>query len=45
MESGASGEISVLERPLLEKLSCECYAVVKKETDRLHSYEPLLGDN
>ena len=29
------GEINVLDRPHLEKLSCECYAVVKKETDRL----------
>ena len=29
------GQITVLDRPMLEKLSCECYAVVKKETDRL----------
>ena len=29
------GEITVLDRPKLEKLSCECYAVVKTETDRL----------
>ena len=29
------GQITVLDRPQLEKLSCECYAVVKKETDRL----------
>jgi CRP-like cAMP-binding protein len=29
------GQITVLDRPKLEKLSCECYAVVKKETDRL----------
>jgi hypothetical protein len=27
--------IRVLDRPRLEKLSCECYSVVKKETDRL----------
>lgn len=27
--------ISVLDRPRLEALSCECYAVVKSETDRL----------
>jgi CRP-like cAMP-binding protein len=32
------GQITVLDRPHLEQLSCECYAVVKKETDR------LLGD-
>jgi CRP-like cAMP-binding protein len=31
------GHITVLDRPKLEKLSCECYAVVKKETDRLQS--------
>jgi CRP-like cAMP-binding protein len=29
------GKISVLDRPQLEALSCECYEVVKKETDRL----------
>lgn len=31
------GHITVLDRPKLEKLSCECYAVVKQETDRLQS--------
>jgi CRP-like cAMP-binding protein len=31
----ARGQITVLDRPRLEKLSCECYAVVKRETDRL----------
>ena len=29
------GMINVLDRQRLEKLSCECYSVVKKETDRL----------
>ena len=29
------GRISILDRPGLEKRSCECYAVVKKEYDRL----------
>jgi len=29
------GQITVLDRPKLEKLCCECYAVVKKESDRL----------
>ena len=29
------GQITVLDRPKLEGLCCECYAVVKKETDRL----------
>jgi CRP-like cAMP-binding protein len=29
------GHITVLDRPTLETLCCECYAVVKKETDRL----------
>jgi hypothetical protein len=31
----ARGRITVLDRPKLERLCCECYAVVKKETDRL----------
>lgn len=34
------GHIKVLDRPLLEQLSCECYAVVKTETDRLLPYLP-----
>ena len=29
------GHITVLDRPRLEALCCECYTVVKKETDRL----------
>jgi CRP-like cAMP-binding protein len=29
------GHIEVLDRPKLETLCCECYAVVRKETDRL----------
>ena len=29
------GHITVLDRPGLEARSCECYAVVKKEYDRL----------
>ena len=32
------GWITVLDRPGLEKLSCECYAVVKAETERLLPY-------
>lgn len=32
------GHITVLDRPKLETLSCECYAVVKTETDRLLPY-------
>ena len=32
------GQITVLNRHKLEKLSCECYAVVKKEADRLRPY-------
>ena len=34
------GRITVLDRPKLEKLSCECYAIVKRETDRLLPYPP-----
>jgi CRP-like cAMP-binding protein len=37
------GRITVLDRPTLEKLSCECYAVVRRETDRLQAYEPLFA--
>jgi CRP-like cAMP-binding protein len=37
------GRITVLDRPGLEKKVCECYAVVKKEFDRLLSDIPL-GD-
>jgi hypothetical protein len=29
------GRIEVLDRKRLEALSCECYGVVKQETDRL----------
>ena len=31
----ARGRIAVLDRPGLERRTCECYAVVKKEYDRL----------
>ena len=34
------GLINVLDRPLLESLSCECYRVVRKETDLLLHYLP-----
>lgn len=42
------GHITVLDRSMLEQLSCECYAAVKKETDRLlpqidFSSSPALG--
>jgi CRP-like cAMP-binding protein len=36
----ARGRITVLDRERLEKRSCECYAVVKKEYDRLLPDEP-----
>jgi CRP-like cAMP-binding protein len=38
----ARGRITVLDRPKLEELSCECYAVVKQETDRLQSPHALV---
>jgi CRP-like cAMP-binding protein len=37
------GHITVLDRPRLEQLSCECYAVVKKETARLLPYIPHIS--
>jgi CRP-like cAMP-binding protein len=36
----ARGHISILDRDGLEKRTCECYAVVKKEYDRLLPQEP-----
>lgn len=38
--SYSRGKIEVLSRPKLEELCCECYAVVKRETDRLLPYLP-----
>ncbi|MFO7762163.1 MAG: Crp/Fnr family transcriptional regulator [Wenzhouxiangellaceae bacterium] len=32
------GHITVLDRPALERRCCECYEVVKRETDRLQTY-------
>jgi CRP-like cAMP-binding protein len=37
------GRITVTDRPRLEKLVCECYAVVKKEYDRLLKPEPGIA--
>jgi hypothetical protein len=34
----ARGKITVLNRPALEERCCECYGVVKAETDRLLPY-------
>jgi hypothetical protein len=34
------GKITVLDRPKLEQLCCECYEVVKKETNRLLPRSP-----
>jgi CRP-like cAMP-binding protein len=39
------GAITVLDRPKLETLSCECYAVVKRETDRLLPASALLRNH
>jgi CRP-like cAMP-binding protein len=36
------GHITVLDRAQLEKLCCECYAVVKEETDRLSFYHQTI---
>jgi CRP-like cAMP-binding protein len=38
-----AGEITVLDRPGVEKRSCECYAVVKKESDRLLPLSVEIG--
>ncbi len=39
--SYSRGHIVVLDRPQLEQLSCECYGVVKRETDRLLTYRAI----
>ncbi len=39
--SHSRGHITVLDRPSLERLCCECYAVVRKETDRLLEFPHL----
>src|SRR6201991_3414628 len=36
------GRITVLDRKRLESMSCECYEVVRKETDRLFPYSGLV---
>jgi hypothetical protein len=38
------GEITVLDRAAVEKRSCECYGVVKKESDRLLARPALLSN-
>jgi DNA-binding FadR family transcriptional regulator len=35
--SYSRGRITVLDRPRLEELCCECYAVVKRESDRIQN--------
>jgi hypothetical protein len=37
------GKIEVLDRARLEQRACECYAVVRRESDRL-LLNPLVGD-
>jgi len=36
------GQITVIDRPALETMCCECYSAVKCETDRLSSYGTIL---
>ena len=36
------GRIEVLDRPGLERRTCECYAVVKREYDRLLPFKPTI---
>ena len=32
------GHIQVIDRPKLERMCCECYQVVKEESDRLEAF-------
>jgi hypothetical protein len=36
-----AGQIAVLDRPRLEQRVCECYGVVKRESDRLLKYDDV----
>jgi hypothetical protein len=38
------GHITVLDRRALEQLCCECYGVVKKETDRLETLTAIRSE-
>jgi len=37
------GHITVLDRPKLEQLCCECYSVVKRESDRIEGLAAVRG--
>ena len=37
------GRITVLDRPVLEQLCCECYSVVKRESDRIEGLAAVRG--
>jgi CRP-like cAMP-binding protein len=39
----ARGQITVVDRPKLEQLCCECYAVVKRESDRIEDLAAIRG--
>ncbi len=41
--SYSRGQITVLDRPRLEQLCCECYSVVKRETDRIEGLASING--
>jgi CRP-like cAMP-binding protein len=41
--SYSRGQITVLDRPRLEQLCCECYSVVKRETDRIEGLASIRG--
>ena len=41
--SYSRGRITVLDRPRLEQLCCECYSVVKRETDRIEGMASNRG--
>jgi CRP-like cAMP-binding protein len=38
------GTITILDRPELERHSCQCYALIRAEHDRLATFDPTVAD-